>query len=136
MPNGFAGAAPPGNTREVEVWRAKAADVRRGKPNIEFADGAKEADAVNEIKRIIAEHTVVLFIKGTRQVSGLRTCSLALKHQEHHVSFPRDGPLWRTLHMVSLVLVFACLAQSLYSGAVGNSVNAGRGKRPGGLHRA
>jgi hypothetical protein len=69
------GGAPPGNTREVEIWRAKAADVRRGKPNIQFADGISEEKAVDEIKRVIAEHTVVLFIKGTRQVARTSFCA-------------------------------------------------------------
>jgi hypothetical protein len=30
------GAPPPGNTKEVEIWRQKLADVRRAKENIQF----------------------------------------------------------------------------------------------------
>ena len=82
MPFALKGGAPPGNTREVEIWRAKAAEVRKSKPNIEFSDGVKEEEAVGEIKRIVAEHTVVLFIKGTRQV-GRHACMRAfvIAHQ-------------------------------------------------------
>jgi len=61
------GGAPPGNTREVDIWRAKAADLRRGKANVEFATGVGEDKAENEITRLIALHPVLLFIKGTRQ---------------------------------------------------------------------
>ena len=52
---------------QVDIWRAKASDVRRSKANIQFdpiitADKAKE-----EIVRLVKLHSVVLFIKGTRQ---------------------------------------------------------------------
>ena len=81
------GGAPPGNTREGEIWRAKAADVRRAKPNIQFAEdlAAKNdtALAVAEIKRLVAAHTVVLFIKGTRQAPqcGFTDATVALFDQ-------------------------------------------------------
>jgi hypothetical protein len=38
------GAPPPGNTKEVEIWRQKIADVRRAKDNIQFNAGVTVRD--------------------------------------------------------------------------------------------
>jgi hypothetical protein len=52
---------------QVDIWRAKASDVRRSKANIQFDPAITADKAKEEIVRIVKLHSVVLFIKGTRQ---------------------------------------------------------------------
>jgi hypothetical protein len=51
----------------VDIWRAKASDVRRAKANVQFDPDITADKAKEEIVRLVKQHSVLLFIKGTRQ---------------------------------------------------------------------
>lgn len=66
--------------QEVDIWRKKAAEVRRGKPNVQFAPGSSEADAEGQIKKLVRQYPAWLRARAPRppRARAVRRCRCAL----------------------------------------------------------